>query len=149
RLELFNDDGADFGQPLRQFDYNTIFDAILHVKYTAREDAGAFKSGAVAHLRKYFSQDGATHSLRSFNLRQEFPTQWNRFLNPANPVNGNVFELEISTSLFRMRDMGKTLNVNVITLLARCTNAGTYQVQFTPQAPGAANALVLNRVDEY
>ena len=156
-LELFSDlasnnpDPAnpDFGRPLRQFDYSTISDVILHVNYTAREDAGAFKNGAVTHLREYFSQTGATHSLRSFNLRQEFPTQWNRFLNPPNPANGNVLELEISPSLFPMRDMGKTLNVKVITLLARCTNAGTYQVQFMPDAPGAASAFVLNSIQEY
>ena len=76
----------DFGKPLRQFDYGTISDAILHVKYTAREDAGPFKNGAVTHLRDYFSQDGATPSLRMFNLRQEFPTQWHRFLHPTNPA---------------------------------------------------------------
>lgn len=43
-LELFNDANADFGRPLRQFDYGTISDAILHVKYTAREDAGSFRT---------------------------------------------------------------------------------------------------------
>src|SRR5205823_3804502 len=37
-LELFNDNSEDFGRSLRQFDYSTITDAILHVKYTARED---------------------------------------------------------------------------------------------------------------
>ena len=80
-LELFSDlasnnpDPAnpDFGRPLRQFDYSTISDVILNINFTAREDAGAFKNGAVTHLREYFSQTGATHSLRSFNLRQEFP----------------------------------------------------------------------------
>lgn len=59
-LELFSDlpsnnpDPAnpDFGKPLRQFDYGTISDAIVHVKYTSREDAGPFKNGAVAHLRE-------------------------------------------------------------------------------------------------
>jgi hypothetical protein len=136
-LELFSDlpsnnpDPAnpDFGKPLRQFDYGTISDAILHIKYTAREDAGAFKNGAIIHLRKYFEgEDGATHSVRLFNLRQEFPTQWHRFLNPTNPVNGNVFELEMSPSLFRTLDEEKTLKVNMIWLLARCTDAGNYSV---------------------
>ena len=46
----------DFGKPLRQFDYGTIADAVLHIKYTAREDAGPFKNGAFAHLRDYFSR---------------------------------------------------------------------------------------------
>src|SRR5437667_5851945 len=36
----------DFGRPLRQFAYKSISDAILHIKYTAREDAGPFKNGA-------------------------------------------------------------------------------------------------------
>jgi hypothetical protein len=53
-LEIFNDSGADFGKSLRQFDYSTISDAILHIKYTARENAGPFKSGAVQNLRDYF-----------------------------------------------------------------------------------------------
>jgi hypothetical protein len=35
---------------LRPFDYTTITDVILHVKFTAREDVGAFKARVVAHL---------------------------------------------------------------------------------------------------
>lgn len=69
-LELFTDLPAnnpdpanpDFGTPLRQFDYSAIADAVVHIKYTAREDAGTFKNGAIAHLRNYFSEDGTTRS---------------------------------------------------------------------------------------
>ena len=60
----------------------TITDAVLHVKYTAREDAGPFKNGAIAHLRDYFSEDGTTRSCACFDLRRDFATQWYRFLNP-------------------------------------------------------------------
>lgn len=152
-LELFNDDSADFGRALRQFDYSTITDAILHLKYTAREDSGAFKSGAIAHLRNYFSQDGAIPSVRMFNLRQEFPTQWYRFLNPSNPAEGNRFELEMLPSFFPIRDAGKTLKVNRLWLLARCTNPGNYTVVMTPPLseppPTGANALTLTPVNQY
>lgn len=131
-LELFNDNNSpDFGKALRQFDYSTITDAILHIKYMAREDAGAFKNGAIAHLGDYFGQDGATPSLRMFNLRQEFPTQWHRFLPPTDPDDENVFELEMSPSLFPIRDAEKTLKVSTIWLLARCTDAGNYKVVVT------------------
>src|SRR5262249_34559588 len=69
---------ADFSQ----LDYNTITDVVIHVRYTAREDAGAFKNAVVGNLRDYFSPaNGATPSIRMFNLRQEFPSQWHRFLN--------------------------------------------------------------------
>ena len=147
-LELFNDlpsnnpdpGNPDFGKPLRQFDYGTISDAILHIKYTAREDAGPFKNGAVKHLRQYYSQDDATPSLRLFNLRQEFPTQWSSFLNPTIPANGNFFKLRMSPELFRSLDAGKTLKVNTIWLLARCT--GNYSVTITPPPPGTAQPLV-------
>lgn len=152
-LEIFNDSGADFGKSLRQFDYATISDAILHIKYTAREDAGPFKSGAVQNLRDYFEQDGATPSFRLFDLRQEFPTQWYRFLNPANPADGNIFELEMSPGLFRVLDTGKTLKINTILLLARCTNAGTYDVVLMPPLPApppaGSNTMALARVNQY
>jgi Tc toxin complex TcA C-terminal TcB-binding domain len=159
-LELFTDpERSDFGTPLRQFDYRTISDAILHVKYTAREDAGMFKNGAVAHLRTYFSQGEARPSLRLLNLRQEFPTEWHRFLHPTNPANGNIFELEMSPSLFPFRDAGKTLNVNTIWLLARCTYAGDYKVvvmsrplpEPTEPTPDEQDngTMTLRRLDEY
>ncbi|WP_181314504.1 hypothetical protein [Phormidesmis priestleyi] len=144
-LKLFNDNSPDFGKSLRQFDYNTITDAIVHVKYTAREDAGAFKNGAVAHLRDYFSQDGATPSLRMFNLRQEFPTQWQRFLNPTDPADGNVFELEMIPNLFPVRDAEKTLKVSTVWLLARCTDAGDYSVVMTPPLLGSLTQRYVKR----
>ncbi len=152
-LELFNDNSPDFGKALRQFDYGTITDAILHIKYTAREDAGSFKNGAVEHLRDYFSQDGATPSLRMFNLRQEFPNQWHRFLNPNDSAEGNIFELEMIPSLFPIRDAEKTLKVNTIALLARCTDAGSYNVAMTPPLPepppADSNTMTLAPVNQY
>jgi receptor-binding and translocation channel-forming TcA subunit of Tc toxin/ABC toxin-like protein/neuraminidase-like protein len=148
-LELFNDSNADFGKPLRQFDYATIVDAILHVKYTAREDVGAFKNSAVAHLRDYFGQDDASPSLQLFNLRQEFPTEWHRFLNPT--TGGNVFELPMSSSLFPFRDEGKTLKVNSIWLLARCTDAGSYTAVFNPPlpVPPDSNKFTLAKANQF
>jgi hypothetical protein len=156
-LEMFNDLPAnnpdptkpDFGKALRQFDYGTISDAILHVKYTAREDAGVFKNGAIQHLRQYFDGEvGPTPSLRMFNLRQEFPSQWHRFLNPANPADGNVFELEMTPSLFSFRDEGKTLKVNTISLLARCTDVESYEVVLTPPLADS-DTMTLVRVNQY
>ena len=35
----------------RQFDYDTIADVILHIRYTAREGAGCSARGAVEHLK--------------------------------------------------------------------------------------------------
>ena len=156
-LELFNDlpsnnpdtTNPDFGTPLRQFDYGSISDAILHVKYTAREDAGAFKNGAVTHLRQYLSGPATTPSLRLFNLRQEFPTQWHRFLNPTPTTGANILEFEMSTSRFAFRDSDKKLNINSIWLLARCTAQGNYSAALTPYPSGALPGMSLTRVNQY
>jgi Tc toxin complex TcA C-terminal TcB-binding domain/Neuraminidase-like domain/Salmonella virulence plasmid 28.1kDa A protein len=142
-LELFADQAApDFGKSLRQFDYGTISDAIVHIKYTAREDAGPFKADALAHLSDYFRQAEPAPSLRLFDLRHEFPSQWSRFLNPTNPGNGNIFELEMSPDLFRTLDAGKTLEVDTVSLLARCTGAGVYSATLAP-APLPASPIPL------
>ena len=158
-LELFNDlpennpdsENPDFGKPLRQFNYSTITDVILHVNYTAKEDAGEFKNRAISHLREYFSQNEGTPSLRMFNLRQDFPSEWQRFLNPDpdNPEEENVFELEMSPDLFPTLDRDKTLKVNTVYLLARCTGAGSYEVVMTPPLPAESYTMTLEKVNQY
>jgi hypothetical protein len=152
-LELFNDNNPDFGKPLRQFDYATISDVVLHIKYTAREDAGPFKNGAITHLREYFSEDGATPLLQGLNLRRDFASEWSRFLKPANPANGNVFEFEMSPELFPFRDAGKTLKINSMYLLARCSDDGDYGVTLTPPLPApppaGANTMALAKSSTY
>ena len=160
-LELFTDLPAnnpdpanpDFGSTLRQFDYDTIADAVLHIRYSAREDTGVFKNGVIAHLRNYFSEDGTTHSWLALNLQRDFGTQWSRFLNPTNPANGNVFELIMSSTLFPQRDADKTVKIDTIYLLSRCTDTGNYGVKITPPLPvpppAGANTMTLAKSNTY
>lgn len=60
---------------LRQFDYNTIADVMIHLRYTARED-GALKTQAVAHLQAITNQLGEVPLARLFSLRHDFPNEW-------------------------------------------------------------------------
>jgi hypothetical protein len=62
-----------------QFDYNTISDVILHVRYTAREAGGLLKNGAIANLRNQINTAQTVGSVRLFSLRHEFPTEWAKF----------------------------------------------------------------------
>ena len=130
----------DFGRSLRQFDYDTISDVVLHVKYTAREDAGGFKSAAIQHLRSYFNQPDAQSAIFMLDWRHDFPGEWSRFLNPAKPADGNVFELELTPNLLPIRDQSEAITVDQITMLARCSQHGDYTVTLAPPdpPPGAA-----------
>jgi len=107
-----------------------------------------FKNDAIVNLRDHFTADGTTPGLLMLNLRRDFPSAWSRFLNPTNSADGNVFELEVSDALFPVRDAGKTLKVNAVTLLARCEQDGDYGVSLSPplpSSPPAASAISLGK----
>ncbi|SDZ23711.1 virulence plasmid A protein [Amycolatopsis xylanica] len=67
----------------RQFDYDSISDVVLHLRYTARDGGSALAAPAVRELRKALT--GWAHTtgkglFRGFSARREFSDQWNRFL---------------------------------------------------------------------
>ncbi|OUL29490.1 insecticidal toxin protein [Nostoc sp. RF31YmG] len=71
QLELPND--------VRQFDYDTISDVILHLRYTAREGGGLLQKGAITNLKTHIEEATAVGSIRLFSIRHEFPTEWAKF----------------------------------------------------------------------
>jgi hypothetical protein len=64
---------------VRQFDYDTISDVILHMRYTAREGGGLLRKGAVENLKALIDAAQAPGSVRLFSMRHEFPTEWAKF----------------------------------------------------------------------
>jgi hypothetical protein len=70
---------------LRQFDYRTISDIVLHISYTAREDGRLKKTvndwigTSVANMIKALSESGETLN-RAFSIKREFTDAWNSLL---------------------------------------------------------------------
>lgn len=62
-----------------QFDYDTISDIILHIRYTAREGGGLLHSGSVTRIKELMAEGQAVGSVRLFSVRHEFPTEWAKF----------------------------------------------------------------------
>ncbi len=58
-----------------RFDFKTIADVILHIRYTAREGGERLKEGAKQSLPGI--------GMRLFSLKHDYPTEWHRFLHPA------------------------------------------------------------------
>lgn len=113
---------------------------MLHVRDTAREDVGPFRSAAVAHLRQYLRRDDPPSSLRLLDLRREFPTACHRFLHPPAGGGANVLEFELSHRPFRATDAGKTLRVNRVWVLARCAEEAPYGGERAAVPPAPAEA---------
>ncbi len=64
---------------IRQFNYDTISDVILHIRYTAREGGDLLKKAAVSNLNIKISEARAVGCVRFFSIRHEFPTEWSNF----------------------------------------------------------------------
>jgi hypothetical protein len=74
----------------RQFDYNTISDAILHVRYTARQGGALLRDKAVANLEEAFLEVARTGLTHLSSLAHDFPTEWYRFHTGAGDFGAKV-----------------------------------------------------------
>jgi hypothetical protein len=66
---------------LRPFDYTTISDVILHIRYTARNAGEPLASQATKELTAMFDTAGQSGQALLFCLRYDFPTEWSAFAN--------------------------------------------------------------------
>jgi len=99
---------------LRQFDYNTISDVIIHVKYTAREGGTSFKTLANDELTnqiKVIKQRLDEKGLHvAINIKHDLPNEWQLLKNNASmdllidktrlPYMAQPFNPEIKSVMF-------------------------------------------------
>jgi hypothetical protein len=64
---------------VRQFDFDTITDVVLHVRYTAREGGDALRAAAVQNLQAKIAKAQTIGSVQLFSVRHEFPEPWAAF----------------------------------------------------------------------
>ena len=78
-----------------QFDYDSISDVILHVRYTAREGGALLRRGAISHFKALISEAKTKGSQQLFSIRHEFPSEWARFKSQL-PHPNQRFELALN-----------------------------------------------------
>jgi hypothetical protein len=64
----------------RQFDYTTISDVILHVRYTARQGGAQLRSKAAGHIQQLLTEANESGLALVFSLQHDFPGEWHRFV---------------------------------------------------------------------
>jgi hypothetical protein len=88
---------------LKQFDYDTISDVIMQMRYTAREGGDALKTNAsdnlINNINKMLVSLKDTGLMQLFSLKHEFPTEWYAFLNQPDANTGDqTCNLQIDTN---------------------------------------------------
>lgn len=91
RIELPQDTNA--------FDFNTLSDVVLHLKYTAREGGEMLKREARDAMAQVIKDADKTALARLISAKHEFPTEWYPFLNPADPAPGGSIVQTLVLSL--------------------------------------------------
>ncbi|HLZ85731.1 MAG TPA: hypothetical protein VKQ52_00770, partial [Puia sp.] len=111
---------------IRQFDYDTISDVIVHVKYTAREGGDALSLAASTNIKNAVNamlvSQKDTGLFRLFDFRHEFPTEWYKFLNPVNPTDQQVLSVNIGPERFPYFTQGYHIKITSIDLIAETPN---------------------------
>lgn len=87
----------DLPTDVRQFDFDTISDVILHARYTAREGGEVLKSAAVKNLRDQIEKARTVGSVRLLSIRHEFPSEWAKFRSVT--IGGSVQTSALSLTL--------------------------------------------------
>jgi hypothetical protein len=78
-----------------QFDYDTISDVVLHIRYTAREGGALLRSAALQEIKDLIDAAQAAGAVRLFSMRHEFPTEWARFTSQT-PNANQRYELGVT-----------------------------------------------------
>ncbi|WP_159067948.1 Tc toxin subunit A-related protein [Trinickia symbiotica] len=64
---------------IRQFDFDTITDVIIHLRYTAREGGQLLKAAALQNLQEQIDNASTVGSVCLFSLRHDFASEWAKF----------------------------------------------------------------------
>ncbi|MEQ1575707.1 MAG: hypothetical protein ABL993_15820, partial [Vicinamibacterales bacterium] len=137
RLEL----PADF----RQFDYDTISDVILHVRYTARDGGRRLRDAATARLTAEIGKATAAGMTRLFSVRHEFPSAWAKFTSVT--LGSGTLRAELSLDLraehYPSWSQDRIGTVERADLLARI-DAGVQKITVSGNAAGTGATDVLS-----
>jgi hypothetical protein len=139
----------DMPQDCNAFDFDTITDVVINLRYTARYGGDRLRdfARAVAILppRPAQSYSGSTvpypakqtNPQRLFSLRHEFPSEWYKFLHPAATANVQSMSIAVGNERFPFQYRGKIIVITQAELVLVFCNP-RFQASF------ASNQLALS-----
>ena len=122
----------------RPFDYATISDVVLHVRYTAREGGDPMGSQSTKELQTMLAAAGQAPQYLMFCLRYDFPTEWSAFVNGT-----GAFAAALQKSFFPYSVQSAKVTVSKLTLYTQ-NPAGTSVSSLTPTVDLTALSANLN-----
>ena len=129
------------GEPA-QFDYNTISDVILHMRYTARQGGELLRSGAIENLTKLITEAKAPGMIRLFTIRHEFPCEWAKFITQKAVNDQYELSLMFRPEHYPFWSQGHFNDVTQIGIFARSQNEITVNKKALAKDAKFGNLLI-------
>jgi hypothetical protein len=113
------------------FDFESISDVILNLKYTARDGGAMLRdvARAAAVMPTPTNQSAPSSApvafpeqpnlLRYFSLKHEFPTDWYKFLHPANESTSQAISIGLTIERFPYIYRGKKIQISQVELFLK------------------------------
>lgn len=128
----------------RPFDYETISDVVLHLKYTARQGGEALRTTATDNLTNWLKDEASKPQARLFSLRHEFPTEWYRLQSVADGNGDHVQTFVLDKQRFPFVFQGhRRITVQAIELFALPKDNTSPTLALTLTSPDGQPVLLL------
>ncbi|UVI32917.1 Tc toxin subunit A-related protein [Paenibacillus spongiae] len=124
-------------------DFKAVSDVVMHVHYTARDGGAALASAARGGLQTILPQQG----VRIFNMKQEFPSEWYRFLHPVQQGADQQLNVTFEGKHVPFFDRNKEVRVTALHVIAPCKGDTGYTLSFLP--PSAAGMDTMTLAQDY
>jgi peptidoglycan hydrolase-like protein with peptidoglycan-binding domain len=122
----------------KSFDYSTISDVILHLRYTARDGGDELGKAATTSAQGLLKNEDDVPLFRLISVRHEFPTEWHRFVSsPDDPTVPNAMTLDIAPTRFPYFVQNLSIAIKKASVIVRTQPASSPKVgiAFGPSPP--------------
>jgi hypothetical protein len=100
------------------FDFETISDVVLHLRYTAREGGVMLRKAARETLEAIMADSNILAQSRLVSLRHEFPAEWARFCSPTDATAlKQDLTVELPMERFPFRFRGWQMHIREVEVL--------------------------------
>jgi hypothetical protein len=136
-------------QNFRQFDYQTITDVVIHLRYTSCEGGEVMKTEALGHLNDYVGKAAELSKtdglFRMFSLPHEFPNEWHHLFNTEPDSENPIFHLGNLKERFPFFAQSQQINpVNIVDIRLFAPVGG---LQMSILKSDQAETLADNQID--